>query len=140
MKNRLKRLNEAVAYLKGRQIIKNQQDIVNALNAHKTPVSLAFKGNAKYLTDNFLMRFCKCFTDINFDYLISGEGTMLKTEVEQKNSTHNKNIDILIETNAKLVSKLDKIDELENKIKQLLLEIENLKKLRPVGSGDRAAN
>lgn len=75
MQTKLDRLNIVVRYLKGEGIIKNQQDIVEAMGSNKTTISLVFKGNEKYLTDNFLIKFNKAFNNLfSTDWLISGLG------------------------------------------------------------------
>ena len=50
------RLEKAVAYLKGAQIIKNQKDISDTGIVSGESLTRALKGNEKYLTDNFLKK------------------------------------------------------------------------------------
>lgn len=78
--NKLERLKKAVAHLKGRQIISTQNDIVIKMNGNKSNISSALNGKENYLTDGFLMKFCDAFTDINYNWLLTGEGQMLKSE------------------------------------------------------------
>jgi phage repressor protein C with HTH and peptisase S24 domain len=78
--NKLERLNDAVAYLKGVKIIKNQQDIVDRMNVNKASVSQVFNGKKNYLTDSFLRKFNRAFDDIfNEDWLLTGKGKMLNS-------------------------------------------------------------
>lgn len=79
MNTKAERINKAVAYLKGEQIIKFQKDIMDAMKADKNTVSQALLGNDKYLTDSFIARFAEVFPDINADWLLTGKGNMLKT-------------------------------------------------------------
>lgn len=74
--NKLERIQKAVAYLKGSQIITKQQDIVDKMEVNKSSVSLALKGNEKYLTDSFISKFAETF-NINPDWLLKGEGFLL---------------------------------------------------------------
>lgn len=77
MQTKLDRLNIIIRYLKGEGIIKNQQDIVDILKSNKSSVSLALKGNEKYLTDSFLIKFNKAFNNVfNTDWLLTGLGDM----------------------------------------------------------------
>nr|WP_319268226.1 hypothetical protein [uncultured Draconibacterium sp.] len=73
--NRADRFNEAVAYLKGQQIIKTNKEIASRMKASESTISLALKGSSKHLTDSFLSRFIIAFqSDITFNPLwISGE-------------------------------------------------------------------
>lgn len=82
------RLEKAVAYLKGAQIIKNQKDISDTGIVSEESLTRALKGNEKYLTDNFLKKIAAKY-GFNSDWLLTGEGSMLKTPpltpVQQKN-------------------------------------------------------
>jgi transcriptional regulator with XRE-family HTH domain len=78
MKNRLKK---AVNYLKLEDIIKNQEDLAEKLGYDKASVSQALNGSKKYLTDSFIAKFCKKFNVINYDWLLTGEGDMLRPNV-----------------------------------------------------------
>jgi hypothetical protein len=74
---KLERIQDAVAYLKGKRIIRSQQDIANAMEFNKTSVSQALKGNESYLTNSFLKKFCVSFSEINSNWLLTGKGDMI---------------------------------------------------------------
>ena len=74
---KLNRLKKAISYLKGREIIFNQKDIVEKMGVNKSSVSSALRGNEKYLTNSFLIKFCNTFNCINYNWLITGKGNML---------------------------------------------------------------
>jgi hypothetical protein len=74
------RLNEAVAYLKYKGIVKTQVDIASKMKASRSNVSSALAGTQSALTDNFIRRFCDEFTEISYTWLQSGEGDMLSNK------------------------------------------------------------
>jgi hypothetical protein len=85
---KLERLETAIAYLKGKRIIKSQQDIADAMEFNKSSVSQAIQGNEKYFTDSFLKKFCVSFSEINPDWLLTGKGDMINlTQNIAQNST-----------------------------------------------------
>ncbi len=71
------RINEAVAYLKYKGIVKTQEDIATKMGASRTNVSSALSGNERVLTDNFIARFCATFKEISYTWLLLGAGDML---------------------------------------------------------------
>jgi hypothetical protein len=76
---KLERIQDAVAYLKGKRIIRSQQDIANAMMFNKTSVSQALQGNESYLTSSFLKKFCVSFNEINPNWLLTGKGDMINS-------------------------------------------------------------
>ena len=60
------RLDKAVAYLKGEQIIKTQKDISKKMGMSEETISRALKGLEKYLTDSFLEKFAYEFKDFQW--------------------------------------------------------------------------
>lgn len=81
MKQNLLRLHEVIDYLKDTGKIHKQQDIADALGIAKSNLSMALKGNERYLTDGFLKRFAEAYSDyINKDYLVEGVGQLEKID------------------------------------------------------------
>ena len=76
------RLEKAVAYLKGAQIIKNQKDISDTGIVSGESLTRALKGNEKYLTDNFLKKIAAKY-GFNIDWLLTGNGSMLISQIEE---------------------------------------------------------
>ena len=76
------RLEKAVAYLKGAQIIKNQKDISDTGIVSEESLTRALKGNEKYLTDNFLKKIAAKY-GFNSDWLLTGNGSMLVPQIEE---------------------------------------------------------
>lgn len=76
------RLEKAVAYLKGAQIIKNQKDISDTGIVSEESLTRALKGNEKYLTDNFIKKIAAKY-GFNSDWLLTGNGSMLVPQIEE---------------------------------------------------------
>ena len=75
-----KRFKKAISHLKGEQIISTNQDVVNKMEINKTSMSLALKGDERYLTEKFITKFANIY-GFNKDWLWKGEGTMLLNQV-----------------------------------------------------------
>lgn len=86
MKSELSRLLEAVAFLKGKRIIKTQKDIAEAMKYNKSSISSALKGDERYFTDSFIDKFANTF-ELNSDWIKKGEGSLDNT-----NSTFSKKL------------------------------------------------
>lgn len=77
---KLERIKEAYKYLFGKGIVSSQKDIAEKIGANKASISLVFKGDEKYLTDNFFRRFSEAYPIINASWLISEKGEMTNEE------------------------------------------------------------
>ena len=75
-----KRFKKAISYLKGEQIISTNQDVVNKMEINKSSMSLALKGDERYLTEKFITKFANLY-HFNKDWILKGEGTMRLNEV-----------------------------------------------------------
>ena len=84
------RLDKAIKYLIMEGIVSSQEDVANKMKANKVSISKAVSGSPKYLTDNFMKRFCETFDVISYDWLNSGEGEMLKS-INQYSDEENTN-------------------------------------------------
>ena len=73
--DKVERFRRAYEYLRNRGLVHTQKDLAEIMQATPPHVSLAFKGDIKYLTDSFLLRFNEAFGRIfNHQWLILGEG------------------------------------------------------------------
>nr|DAS17101.1 MAG TPA: Repressor protein CI [Caudoviricetes sp.] len=70
-----KRFKKAISHLKGEQIINTNQDVVNKMEINKSSMSLALKGDERYLTEKFITKFANIY-GFNKDWLWKGEGSM----------------------------------------------------------------
>ena len=70
-----KRFKKAISHLKGEQIINTNQDVVNKMEINKSSMSLALKGDERYLTEKFITKFANIY-GFNKDWLWKGEGTI----------------------------------------------------------------
>lgn len=81
---KVERFNMAYEYLRSRGILHSQKDVAAIMKSSETNISRAFNGNPKYLTDNFLRRFCKIFGSfINESWLVDEDGLMLKSTLHE---------------------------------------------------------
>lgn len=71
------RLNEAIAYLKYKGVVKTQEDIASKVGCSRSNVSSALAGKESVLTDNFISRFCAAFNVISYTWLLLGHGDMI---------------------------------------------------------------
>ena len=75
--NKKERLNEAIAYLKYKGVVKTQEDIASKVGCSRSNVSSAMAGKESVLTDNFISRFCAAFNIISYTWLLLGHGDMI---------------------------------------------------------------
>lgn len=121
--NKLDRIHKAIAYLKGKQIISKQQDIVEKMKVNKSSVSLALKGDERYLTDSFLIKFSEAFT-IDQDYLINGVGEL---EEDMYNKSFNEPPE-KYKNDDKCKYLMELLEYKNDEIKSLKVELEKTKK------------
>jgi hypothetical protein len=74
-----KRFKKAISHLKGEQIINTNQDVVNKMEINKSSMSLALKGDERYLTEKFITKFANIY-GFNKNWLWKGEGTMFAND------------------------------------------------------------
>lgn len=80
---RKNRFLEAFEYLKSLGLVHKQKDLIEFMGASESALSKVFKGVPSYLTDSFLSRLNAASNGIfNEDYLLGGEGTLLKEQPE----------------------------------------------------------
>lgn len=90
MEEKVLRLNKGFEYLRSIGMVHTQADVAKAMGASRPNVSSALKGDGKVLTDKFLKRFANAFDVLSQDWLLTGEGPMLTSDlsgsVHQQNS------------------------------------------------------
>ncbi|OAV63349.1 hypothetical protein Barb6XT_03178 [Bacteroidales bacterium Barb6XT] len=93
MTDKRKRLEKVVAYLIWKDevsIQSPQKDIATKIGASKVTISNAIKGNVRYLTDSLLLRINEYFgSPFNKEWLLTGDGEMLKTNTQENNVATN---------------------------------------------------
>lgn len=77
------RLQKAYGYLVGEGIISSQTELANAIKGNKSSISQALKGKPSYLTNNLFKRICNIFPQIDYKWLVNGEGDMLSKVHQQ---------------------------------------------------------
>ncbi|MDC8024918.1 S24 family peptidase [Elizabethkingia anophelis] len=77
-----KRLKEVMEYLlvKNHKLYKTQELVAKAISFSRPNLSAALKGNETYLTENIVDKFCIAFPELNKNWLMYGEGDMLKVQ------------------------------------------------------------
>lgn len=137
--DRVDRFKKAFDYLKSRGMIHTQKDLAERVEATTPHVSLAMKGDSRYLTDNFVRRFNDAFGSIfNLQWLLLGEGEMLKEnddDFEQpltqdqtvlrlidELSAQRKMTETALEQNSRLITLLEK----ETERTQAIVRLQNV--------------
>ena len=84
MDTKIKIVNSMFKYLKSNGQLHTQKDLAIKLGTYPSNISKALKGDEEYLTESFIDRFNKAFGSIfDDDWLLSGEGTMLKEKQDE---------------------------------------------------------
>ena len=81
MEEKILRLNKWFEYLRSIGMVHTQADVAKAMGASRPNVSSALKGDGKVLTDKFLKRFANAFGVLSQDWLLTGEGPMLTSDM-----------------------------------------------------------
>lgn len=81
MEEKVLRLNKGFEYLRSIGMVHTQADVAKAMGASRSNVSSALKGDGKVLTDRFLKRFANAFDVLSQDWLLTGEGPMLASDL-----------------------------------------------------------
>jgi hypothetical protein len=74
---RLLRLEKAIMYLRGTGKIKRDNEIISKIGYGKSSLSNILNGN-KNVSEKFTKKFCDTFNEIDFSWLLTGSGEMLK--------------------------------------------------------------
>lgn len=74
----LDRLNKAYNHLKISRIFRTQEEAAQMLGLARTNLSATLNGANSRLTPNFLQKFCDTFDTISYQWLLTGEGSMLR--------------------------------------------------------------
>lgn len=88
MEEKVLRLNKGFEYLRSIGMVHTQADVAKAMGASRPNVSSALKGDGKVLTDKFLKRFANAFDVLSQDWLLTGEGPMLTSDLSGSVSQH----------------------------------------------------
>ena len=123
------RLNEAYEWLRYRKLVSSKREFAEHIGIDKTNLSSAFNGMEKYLTDNLFIKISEAFPELNQDWLLTGEGNMLK---EQSVSTYYENTnqqqnDMNIQELLEAIKRRDQqMDEMLSQQGRLIAIIENI--------------
>jgi phage I-like protein len=122
--SRKDRLNEVYEYVRSHYPVHTKNDFADKIKYHRTYISSAMHGNERYLTDKLFMNICEAFPGVyDIDYLLSGKGSLLKTE--EKEEVHNEELEKLYNPqpidqssliNALLAAKDETIESLKREL------------------------
>lgn len=131
----MKRFQDAYDYLYHNGSINSKTDLAKIMGAGRTSISYAYNGRPEYLNEKFLIKFSNAFPGVfNIDWLLTGDGEMLKKAQEDTKSngvtnSSDENISRLLEQNKELIDVLKKSLEESQKTNTILLnELSELRK------------
>ena len=130
----VERFRKAYDYLYESGAIHTKKDLAEKMKVSRGSVQYAYAGNESYLNESFLKKFAKTFEAINLDWLLTGDGEMLKKaqEAPKTNGMTNssdENISKLLEQNKELIDVLKKSLEESQRTNSILLnELAELRK------------
>lgn len=127
----VERINKAYEYLLDTGRVHMKKDVAEIMNTKAPNISSALKGNPRFLTEGFIVRFNNAFDGIfNESWLLTGEGPMLTEdtivpeskfiksegdeydELKQTIVELNKRNETLTEANARLSVTIERLTEL----------------------------
>lgn len=122
----VERFRKAYDYLYESGAIHTKKDLAEKMKVSRGSVQYAYAGNESYLNESFLKKFAKTFEAINLDWLLTGDGEMLKKaqEAPKPNGMTNssdENISKLLEQNKELIDVLKKSLEESQRTNSILL-------------------
>lgn len=79
------RLSEVVKYLRFRGFASTQKEVAALLGMSPANLSSALRGDSRYLTDGLATKVCTNFVFIDKDWLLTGEGEMLRDGIVMQN-------------------------------------------------------
>lgn len=77
------RLNEVISYIQYKTKYKTQTAIAEKIEFSRNNLSSATKGEDKYLTEGLADKIVAAFPEISKDWLLTGKGSMLITQIEE---------------------------------------------------------
>ena len=134
-KEMMKRFQDAYDYLYHNGSINSKTDLAKIMGAGRTSISYAYNGRPEYLNEKFLIKFSNAFPGVfNIDWLLTGDGEMLKkaqedTKSNEVTNSSDENISRLLEQNKELIEVLKKSLEESQRTNSILLnELSELRK------------
>lgn len=125
MNTKRDRLREIYAYSREHLGIHTQADLSERLEMSKSTLSSAMNGSEMYLTNNLFKRICAAFPNVfNLDYLLTGEGPLLLSDVEQMSHDKKKVPADEWRTPEKIISDLEALRT------DLALELQDIRQIK----------
>lgn len=84
MKNVQERFQDAIALLKGKRVVRSNQNIIDAMGVNKSSFSSAYNGHKNYLTEEFVKKFVETYPNHGFTFETIWRGGDFKEPSEIK--------------------------------------------------------
>ena len=120
------RINAAYNYLYDNGFVHSITELAKKMNRARPGVSNALSGDPKYLNDSFVTAFATTFNVVSLDWLLTGNGDMLKNAVPD-DSQNSGMVDQSSLINAAIAAKDETIRSKDETIASLRETIESLK-------------
>lgn len=123
---RKERLNELYECLRKKGIIHTKKDLAESIEQTLPAMYSAFSGNEDYLTDNLFKRICFVYPEFNIEYLLTGNGALLREKSEEP---HHKSAesDFIQNLFNKTVTLATRCESLEQKLSVSIADNRDLK-------------
>lgn len=83
------RISETVEYVRFKYKLNTISKIAESIGFGRTNLSAALNGSEKYLTEGLVDKFCLTYTELNRNWLLTGEGEMITTIEKGSNKQTN---------------------------------------------------
>ncbi len=120
MNTRQNRLTEVYEYLRRYYGIHTKTDFAKAINYGRTSISAAFSGNEGYLTDSLFEHICRLYPVFNYDYLVTGDGQLIKEPDEPQSDQSNSEAKNVVTASPDTTKMYDALIEAKNETIQSL--------------------
>nr|DAH55619.1 MAG TPA: repressor [Caudoviricetes sp.] len=115
------RFKSAFEYLRYNGYIQKQKDLAAIMNTSAPNISNALKGLEGVLTDGFIVKFNSSFNNVfNTDWLLTGEGEMLRDQSTTNISSNNTYGDNASGNNNITITRTREEDDAEDKHKEII--------------------
>lgn len=129
----VERFREAFEYLYNIGAIHTKKDLAEKMKVSRGSVQNAYAGNESYMNDSFMKKLARTFPGVlNLEWLLYGTGEMLQRsqkpqEAHVISEVNNSTPETLSELVGQITRLLNKIDEKDAKIEELMKENNELR-------------
>ena len=120
------RVIDVINYLKEKRTVRNQQDFVERIGSNKSTVSGIVTGKRE-ATQNVLKAIADSFPEISLEWLLTGEGDMLKAaNIAIDHSVAGNNNNVTLQTPGLIGKALDEIAAQRKLVERLVAMLEKV--------------